>query len=499
MRTARSVDARGSVQFRRELRLFDATLLVMGSMIGSGIFIVSADIARNVGAPAYLLLVWLIAGLITVIGALSFGELVGLMPWAGGQYVFIREAYNPLVAFLYGWSLFMVIQAGTIAAVGMAFAKFTAVVVPSLGEGVKILVLGRFSVSAAQCVAIASIALLTYMNTRGIRGGKIVQDVFTLAKVVALVGLIVLGIFIGSDPDVISRNLAGFWDARMVRAVDGKIVSMEALSGVALLAAIGISMVGAIFSSDAWNNITFTAAEVKDPRRTIPRSLLLGTGSVILLYLLANIAYLMVLPIQGSPDAAGVTGQGIQFSANDRVATAAAATGLGDSAAAIMAVLVMISTFGCNNGLILAGARVYYAMARDGLFFKKAGSLNKKAVPAAALVMQAVWACLLCLSGGYGDLLDYVIFVVLVFYMITVGGVFVLRKKMPDAERPYRAFGYPVVPALYILVLGAIAVDLLIYKPLYTWPGLGIVLLGLPVYFVWRRLVPAKSDGTEPV
>lgn len=484
--------SRGVVEFRRELRLFDATLLVMGSMIGSGIFIVSADIARNVGAPAYLLLVWLIAGLITVVGALCFGELVGLMPWAGGQYVFIREAYNPLVAFLYGWSLFMVIQAGTIAAIAMAFAKFTAVVVPSLGEGVKLFGLGRFSVSAAQCVAIASIALLTYMNTRGIRGGKIVQDVFTLAKVVALVGLIVLGISIGSDPDVISRNLTGFWDARMVRAVDGKIVSVEALSGMALLAAIGISMVGAIFSSDAWNNITFTAAEVKDPRRTIPRSLLLGTGSVILLYLLANIAYLMVLPIQGAPDAAGVTGQGIQFAANDRVATAAAATGLGVSAAVTMAVLVMISTFGCNNGLILAGARVYYAMARDGLFFKKAGSLNKKAVPAAALVMQAVWACALCLSGGYGDLLDYVIFVVLVFYMITVGGVFVLRKKMPDAERPYRAFGYPVVPALYILVLGAIAVDLLIYKPLYTWPGLGIVLLGLPVYFGWRRL--ARSE-----
>ncbi len=492
MRTAHSGDAWGSVQFRRELRLFDATLLVMGSMIGSGIFIVSADIARNVGAPAYLLLVWLIAGLITVVGALCFGELVGLMPWAGGQYVFIREAYNPLVAFLYGWSLFMVIQAGTIAAIAMAFAKFTAVVVPSLGEGVKLFGLGRFSVSAAQCVAIASIALLTYMNTRGIRGGKIVQDVFTLAKVVALVGLIVLGISIGSDPDVISRNLADFWDARMVRAVDGKIVSTEALSGVALLAAIGISMVGAIFSSDAWNNITFTAAEVKDPRRTIPRSLLLGTGSVIMLYLLANIAYLMVLPLAGAPEAGDVVGQGIKFAANDRVATAAAATGLGVSAAVTMAVLVMISTFGCNNGLILAGARVYYAMARDGLFFKKAGSLNKKAVPAAALVMQAVWACALCLSGGYGDLLDYVIFVVLVFYMITVGGVFVLRKRMPDAERPYRAFGYPVVPALYILVLGAIAVDLLIYKPVYTWPGLGIVLLGLPVYFVWRRL--ARSE-----
>ncbi len=485
----------GGVEFRRELRLFDATLLVMGSMIGSGIFIVSADIARNVGSPAYLLLVWLIAGLITVVGALSFGELVGLMPRAGGQYVFIREAYNPLVAFLYGWSLFMVIQAGTISAVGMAFAKFTAVVIPSLGEGVKLIRLGGFSVSAAQCVAIASILLLTYMNTRGIRGGKIVQDVFTLAKVVALVGLIVLGIFIGSDPDVAARNMAIFWDAHMVRVLDGKIISIEALSGTALLAAIGISMVGAIFSSDAWNNITFTAAEVKNPRRTIPLSLLMGTGVVIVLYMLANIAYLMVLPLDGVPGAADVAGQGIQFAANDRVATAAASTGLGDSAAAVMAVLVMISTFGCNNGLILAGARVYYAMARDGLFFRRAGSLNKRAVPAAALVMQAVWACVLCLSGSYGDLLDYVIFVVLVFYMITVGGVFVLRKKMPDAERPYRAFGYPVVQALYILALGAIAVDLLIYKPLYTWPGLGIVLLGLPVYFVWRRLAPSERAG----
>ncbi|TAL34582.1 MAG: amino acid permease [Spirochaetes bacterium] len=479
--------APGAHTFRRELRLMDATMLVMGSMIGSGIFIVSADIARGVGSPGYLLLVWLIAGLITIVGALAFGELTGLFPWAGGQYVFIREAYNPLIGFLYGWSLFMVIQAGTIAAVAMAFAKFSAVLFPILDERVIAFDILGFRVKAAQIAAIALIAVLTWVNTRGIRGGKLVQDVFTTAKVAALLGLIALGIILGSDGAVISGNLASFWDAQAALVAGGKLVSVEALAGIALLTAIGTSMVGAIFSSDAWNNITFTAAEVVNPKRTIPLSLAMGTGAVTVLYLLANVAYLAVLPVTGTPDAGAVLGQGIQFAVNDRVATAAASMAMGASAAKVMAVLVMVSTFGCNNGLILAGARVYYAMARDGLFFKSAGVLNGKDVPGAALVMQAVWASILCLSGTYGDLLDYVIFVVLIFYILTVGGVFVLRRRMPGAARPYRMLGYPVVPALYILTLGAIAVDLLIYKPAYTWPGMGIVLLGVPIYFAWSR------------
>ena len=476
-----------TVEFKRELKLFDATLLVMGSMIGSGIFIVSADIARNVGSPGYLLVVWLIAGIVTVIGALCFGELVGLMPWAGGQYVFIREAYNPMVAFLYGWSLFMVIQAGTIAAIAMAFAKFTAVLVPSLGEGNVLIEMHGLKIQAAQLVAISTIVFLTYINTRGIRSGKMVQDVFTIAKVAALLGLIALGMTLGSNSDVITGNLSVCWNAQMTRVADGMIISVQSLSGMAIISAIGISMVGAIFSSDAWNNITFTAGEVDNPRRTIPLSLVTGTGVVTVLYILANISYLVSLPVSGSPEAPDVLGNGIAFAAHDRVATAVATTVLGEPAAIVMAVLVMISTFGCNNGLILSGARVYYAMARDGLFFKKAGTLNGKAVPSAALLMQAIWASILCLSGSYSNLLDYVIFVVLVFYILTVGGIFILRRRMPDAERPYKAVGYPVVPALYILSMAAIAINLLIFKPAYTWPGLGIVLLGIPVYFIWKK------------
>ena len=475
-------------EFKRELKLLDSTMIVIGSMIGSGIFIVSADIARTVGSGGHLLMVWLVSGVITVIGALAYGELAGMMPHAGGQYVYLREAWNPLIAFLYGWTMFMVIQTGTIAAVAVAFAKFTAVLLPGLGENVVLLDAGLFKVTAARVVAIASIALLTWVNTRGLHGGKIVQDVFTITKTVAVLALIALGLAFGRNAQAVSTNLAGFWHASWTRvAADGG-VSVEPLVGLALLGAFGAAMVGSLFSSDAWNNITFTAGEVVRPKRTIPLSLVLGTGTVTLLYILANVAYIGMLPVHGAPGAGDVFARGIQFATSDRVGVAAATVLFGAPAAVIMASLIMVSTFGCNNGLILAGARVYWAMARDGLFFRSAGVLNEKSVPGAALVVQAVWASLLCLTGTYSNLLDYVVFAVLIFYILTVWGLFTLRRTRPDAERPYKAFGYPVVPALYILLAAAIAVDLLIVKPTYTWPGLLIVLLGLPVYVIWKKV-----------
>ena len=475
-------------EFKRELRLLDSTMIVIGSMIGSGIFIVSADIARTVGGPGWMLMSWLVAGAITVIGALSYGELAGMMPRAGGQYVYLREAYNPLIAFLYGWTLFTVIQTGTIAAVAVAFAKFTAVLVPALGENIVLFDAGLFQLTAARAVAIASIVVLTAVNLRGLHGGRLVQNVFTLTKVVAVLGLIALGLALGRNAQAVSANLDVFWRASWTHVTAGVVTSVEPLAGLALLGALGASMVGSLFASDAWNNITFTAGEVVDPRRNIPLSLALGTGTVVLLYLLANVAYIRMLPVEGLPGAADVIGRGIQFATSDRVGVAAATMLFGAPAAVFMAVLIMVSTFGCNNGLILAGARVTYAMARDRLFFAKAGRLNRQAVPGAALVVQAVWASLLCLTGTYGNLLDYVIFAVLIFYGLTVAGIFILRRTRPDAERPYRAFGYPVVPALYVLAATAIAVDLLILKPAYTWPGLGIVLLGVPVYFAWTRM-----------
>lgn len=475
-----------TIEFKKELGLFDSTMIVMGSMIGSGIFIVSADIARTVGSPGYLLLVWLITGAITLIAALSYGELAGLMPHAGGQYVYLREAYNPLLGFLYGWTLFLVIQTGTIAAVAVAFAKFTGVLLPWFAETHTIFTLGSWQISAAQILAIAIIALLTCINIQGIRAGKIVQNVFTVTKILALLGLIVLGIFVARNTDAIAQNWAHFWNASWTH-VQGNTISVEPLAGLMLFAAIGAAMVGSLFSSDAWNNITFTAAEVVNPKRNIPLSLALGTSLVTLLYILANVAYIMLLPVSGTPGAEDVVGRGIQFASQERVATAAASMIFGPPAVVIMAIFIMISTFGCANGMILAGARVYYTMAQDRLFFAHVGVLNKKSVPGAALAIQGVWTALLCLSGTYGDLLDYVIFAVLIFYSLTIAGIFVLRKKLPQAERPYKAWGYPLVPALYILAATAIAVDLLVFKPKYTWPGLGIVLLGIPVYFVWRK------------
>jgi APA family basic amino acid/polyamine antiporter len=474
-------------EFKRELKLLDSTMIVMGSMIGSGIFIVSADIARTVGGPGWLLVSWLIAGAVTVIGALAYGELAGMMPRAGGQYVYLREAYNPLVAFLYGWTMFTVIQTGTIAAVGVAFAKFTAVLVPALGEKAVLFDAGLFQVTAARVVAIVSILFLTWVNVRGLHGGKLVQDVFTIAKTLALVGLIAVGFAVGRNAQAIAANFGDFWRASWTHVSQGAITSVEPLAGLALLGAVGASLVGSLFSCDAWNNITFTAGEVVRPKRTIPLSLVLGTGTVIVLYLLANLAYLQILPVQGTPGAADEFGRGIQFATSDRVGVAAATLIFGAPAALLMAALIMVSTFGCNNGLILAGARVYYAMARDRLFFAKAGTLNRRSVPGAALAVQAVWASLLCLTGTYGNLLDYVMFAVLIFYILTVAGIFILRRTRPEAERPYRALGYPLVPGLYILAAAAISFDLLIEKPLYTLPGLGIVLLGVPVYLVWTR------------
>jgi APA family basic amino acid/polyamine antiporter len=469
-------------EFKRALGPVDATMLVVGSMIGSGIFIVSADIARNVGSPGYLLVVWLLTGAMTMIGALSYGELAGMFPRAGGQYVYLRESFGPLTAFLYGWTLFTVIQTGTIAAVAVAFAKFTAVLVPVAGETHVLLAAGSVHISAAQCVAVLSVLLLTYMNTRGIELGKLVQDTFTLAKTLALIALIVCGFIVGRNALATGANFADMWSPSGWSS-NGPVP----LSGIGLLGAIAVAMVGSLFSSDAWNNVTFTAGEVVNPRKTIPLSLALGTGIVTVLYIISNIVFLLILPLSGSPGATDVLGRGIQFATADRVGTAAATVMFGDAGMIIMAGLIMVATFGCNNGLILAGARVYFTMAKDGLFFSKAGELNGERVPGVALWFQAAWASLLCLSGTYGDLLDYVVFAVLVFYILTVGGIFILRRTQPGTERPYRALGYPVLPALYILAAAGICIALLILKPVYTWPGVGIVLAGIPVYYIWRR------------
>ena len=452
--------------FVRGLGLFDSTMIVAGSMIGSGIFIVSADIARQVGAPGWLLIVWIITGALTVIAALSYGELAALFPDAGGQYVYLREAHGPLWGFLYGWTLFLVIQTGTIAAVAVAFAKFLGVLVPSISASNTIFSLGTISFSTQRLVGIGVIALLTATNTLGIKTSKVIQNIFTATKVGALVLLIVLALFIAHNDDA-AFHTADFWTP----LVDGRV-----LSTMGLLVALGTAMVGSLFSADAWNNIGFAAAEVKNPHRTVPLAMMLGTIIVTVLYVSANFSYIYALPMQG-----------IQHAAEDRVGTAAAEMIFGGNAAIIMAVAIMISTFGCENGLILAGARVYYAMAQHGLFFKRIGELNGRGVPANGLILQGIWAAVLTLSGTYGNLLDYVIFAALLFYVLTVAGIFVLRRRRPEAERPYKAWGYPIVPGLYVVLATLIMVDLLIYKPAYTWPGLGLVLTGLPVYFLWRR------------
>ncbi len=464
-------------EFRKSLGFIDSTALVAGSMIGSGIFIVSADIARNLGSPGWMLVVWVITGLMTIFAALSYGELASMMPQAGGQYVYIREAFNPLAGFLYGWTFFTVIQTGTIAAVGMAFAKFAGVLVPWFSESNILLDLGLIKINTVHLLAITMILLLTLNNLMGIRNGKWVQNIFTFLKVALLVGFIILGLFFARNAEALAVNKSYFWEPV---SLDG-----NTLSGWALIAAIGVSMVGSLFSSDAWNNITFAAAEVKNPKRNIPLSLVTGVLLVTVLYILANFVYLNALPLRGVPEGSGVFEKGIQHAVNDRLGSASMYGLFGSMAALMMAAFVVISTFGCNNGLILSGARVYYAMAKDKLFFESAGKLNKNAVPAAGLKVQAIWASLLCLSGTYSDLLDYVVFAVLIFYVLTIAGIFVLRRKQPDTERPYKTFGYPVVPVLYMAAALLIMFILLIYKWNYSGSGLIIVIVGVPVYFIW--------------
>ncbi|MCU0285470.1 MAG: amino acid permease [Acidobacteria bacterium] len=477
-----------TLSFKKSLNLFDSTAIVAGSMIGSGIFIVSADMARTLGSPGWLIMAWIITGILTIFGALSYGELAALMPQAGGKYVYLREAYNPLAGFLYGWTLFLVIQTGTIAAVAMAFAKFLGVLVPWFSEQNVWLHMGFLKLNTVHIGAICVIIFLTWVNTRGITAGKYIQNVFSYTKIGTLLAFIIIGFFIAKSTGAIELNTKILWDAVQIK--DNQLIP---LGGFALIAALGVSLVGPLFSSDAWYDITFAAGEVKNPKRTIPMSLFLGVSIVIIIYLLVNVVYLMVLPLRGTPGAADVFGQGIQFAANDRLGTATMHGIFGENAAFIMAIMVMISTFGCVNGLVLSGPRVYYAMANDGLFFKKVGSLNKKRVPSLGLVFQGIWASILCLSGTYSNLLDYVIFAVLIFFAMTVLGIFILRKKRPDAERPYKAFGYPIIPALYIVSCVFIMLLLLIYKPYYTWPGLIIVLLGIPVYFFWKNASGGKG------
>lgn len=475
--------------FKKSIGLFGAIAIVAGSMIGSGIFIVSADISRTLGSPFYLLLTWLITGFITIIAALSYGELAAMMPKAGGQYVYLKEAFSPLIGFLYGWTFFLVIQTGTIAAVAVAFAKYTGVVLPFFSENNILFDLGIIKISAAQILAIISLIILTTINYRGIKNGKIIQLSFTITKVIAIAGLIILGFMIASDQSFWTLNFSDMWSVKTTIVENNKIISINELNGIAILTAIGVAMVGTVFSSDAWNNVTFIAGEIKNPKRNIPLSLFWGVLIVTLIYVLANIVYIHLLPVQGNPEALDVIGRGMQFASSDRVGVAAASRIFGSSAAFVMAILIMISTFGCNNGLILSGARVYYAMASDGLFFKKVSLLNKYSVPGIALIIQCIWASLLCLSGKYNDLLDYVVFAVLLFYILTIVGLFVLRIKKPDIHRPYKAFGYPVLPAIYIILALALCIDLLIFKPNYTWPGIIIVIIGIPVYYIMKKYV----------
>ena len=458
--------------FKRELGLLDGTMLVVGSMIGSGIFIVSADIARQVGSAGWLTLIWLISGLITVIAAVSYGELSAMFPKAGGQYVYLKEAYNKLIAFLYGWSFFAVIQTGTIAAVGVAFSKFAAYLYEPLSDANVLFELGFFKLNAAQIVSILTIILLTYINSRGVKNGKILQTVLTIIKILSLLGLIVFGFVLAAKADVWNANWADAWNTRSFNTETG---SWIPIGGTALITGISAAMVGSLFSSDAWNGVTFIAGEIKNPKRNVGLSLFLGTFIVTIIYVLANLMYLAVIPLDE-----------IATAKSDRVAVVASQYIFGNIGTLIIAVMIMISTFACNNGLIMAGARVYYTMAKDGLFFKKAAILNESSVPAWALWAQCIWASALCLTGKYGDLLDFVIIIVLIFYILTIYGIFILRRKMPDAERPYKAFGYPFLPLLYIVVASAISISLLFTKFSTCGWGVLIMLAGIPVYYMTK-------------
>ena len=467
--------------FKRELGLLNATSLVAGSMIGSGIFIVTAAMARDVGSAAWLLVIWLVTGLLTMSAALSYGELAGMMPNAGGQFVYIQRAYGKLMSFLYGWTVFTVIQTGVIAAVAVAFANYSAVFFPVLEN--KLFTIGdSYAFSNKQILAMASIVLLTYINTKGVQSGKTIQLIFTIAKLFALFALIVLGLYVGLQTDVLSNNFSNMWEAsKTVLNQDGT-VTVTKLAGIALLGAMGATIINSLFSSDAWNNVTFIAGEIKDPKKNIPRSLFLGTLIVTIIYILANIAYLALLPMNGTPIGESVVNNGIMFAAQDRVGAAAANVIMGNIGVFVMAGLIMVSTFGCNSGLILSGGRLFYAMSKDGLFFKEASHLNRNNVPAKALWFQCIWACVLCISGKYGDLLTYSTFASLLFYILTIYGIFILRKKEPNAERPYKAFGYPIIPAIYIVITSLICITLLIYDTKSTGLGLLIVGLGIPVY-----------------
>ena len=493
------------------LGLTSATTLVMGSMIGSGIFIVSAGIARQVDSPALLIGAWLLTGFLTITAALAYGELAAMMPRAGGQYVYLRESLGPLWGFLYGWTLFLVIQTGTIAAVGVAFGKFAGFFFKSISADNWIgyhahvpayhlgpMVLGDMNVglNTQNLLGIIIILILTLVNVFGIRTGAVIQNIFTISKVSALLGLVLVGIFVGRQPQAIAENFGHFWH----NAGWSTLHEIQPGVWVGTLTVLCVAQVGSLFSADAWNNVTFTAGEVKNPSRNLPLSLAMGTGVVIALYTACNFIYLNILPLDGNPAGGTILERGIKFATEDRVGTAVMSQMLGATGGTLMAIAIMLSTFGCCNGLILAGSRVYYAMAKDGLFFKSVAKLHPTyKTPAVSLMVQMVWTCILCVSGSYGQLLDYIIFAVLVFYILTILGLFVLRRTRADVERPYRAIGYPVLPAIYIVMALFIDVVLLRYKPQFTWPGLIIVLLGIPVYFLWSqgsgaaRLQPSLS------
>lgn len=461
--------------FKRELGLLDGTMLVVGSMIGSGIFIVSSDMVRNVGSAGMLILMWVITGLITVIAAVSYGELSAMFPKAGGQYVYLKEAYGKLIAFLYGWSFFGVIQTGTIAAVGVAFSKFAAYLYEPFSDQNILYEVGSFKLNAAQIVSIITIILLTYLNSRGVKDSKTLQTFLTIIKIASLLGLIAFGFMLGAKSEIWDANWADAWANRNFVVGTGE---WMAIGGSTIVAGIAAAMVGSVFSSDAWNGVTFIAGEIKRPERNVGLSLFLGTTIVSLLYIMANVMYLAVVPLDE-----------IATAPSDRVAVVASQYIFGSIGTIIIAVMIMVSTFACNNGLIMAGARVYYTMANDGLFFKKAGHLNQAGVPAWALWAQCIWASALCLSGSYGALLDFVVIIVLIFYILTIYGIFRLRKSMPNAERPYKAFGYPILPMLYILLASALSVALLIYKTSTCGWGVLIMLIGIPIYYIINKKV----------
>jgi APA family basic amino acid/polyamine antiporter len=459
-------------EFKRELGLMDGTMLVVGSMIGSGIFIVSSDMVRQLGSAGWLIAMWVLTGTITVIAAVSYGELSAMFPKAGGQYIYIKEAYGKLVGFLYGWSFFAVIQTGTIAAVGVAFAKFTAYLFPIVSDKNILYEIGDFNLNAAQVVSIFTIVLLSYINSRGVKNSKTLQTFLTVIKILSLAGLIVFGFF-AAKAEVWDANWTNAWASSSLNVTTG---SWVPISGITLISAISAALVGSMFSSVAWEGVTFIAGEIKNPKRNVGLSLFLGTSIVCVIYVLANLMFLAVVPLQE-----------IATAPADRIGVVASQYIFGAIGTLIIAVMIMISTFACNNGLIMTGARVYYTMAQDGVFFKKAAELNKFSVPEWSIWAQCFWASVLCLTGKYGDLLDFVVIIVLIFYILTILGIFILRKKMPDAERPYRAFGYPFLPAFYIVVATAICIALLYTKTSTSGWGVVIMLLGIPVYYLVKK------------